>query len=187
MNKNNLEKTTLAAGCFWCVEAVFQRVKGVQKVESGYAGGRTKNPTYQEVCSGGTGHAEAAQVTFNPGVISFEQLLEVFWHTHDPTTPNRQGADVGTQYRSAIFYHSEAQREIAEASKKKTDESGLWENPIVTEISPLEKFYRAEDYHQNFYNSNPHQMYCAAVIVPKLKKFYREFGHLLKEDVPKKS
>lgn len=180
MNPDKLEQAIFGAGCFWCVEAVFQNLKGVHRVESGYAGGKVANPTYREVCSGKTGHAEVAQISFDPAVISFEELLEVFWHSHDPTTLNRQGADVGTQYRSAIFYHNEAQRAAAEASKKKTGESGLWENPIVTEIAPLKEFYKAEDYHQNYFNDNPDQPYCSVVIAPKLSKFRREFAHLLK-------
>jgi peptide-methionine (S)-S-oxide reductase len=181
MDKHKLEKATFGAGCFWCVEAVFQNLKGVHKVESGYAGGKTPNPTYEQVCSGTTGHAEVAQISYDPAIISYEELLEVFWHTHDPTTLNRQGADAGTQYRSVIFYHDAEQKRIAEASKQKTETSGLWKDPIVTEISPLTEFYRAEEDHQNFYNNNSHQMYCAVVIAPKLKKLYKEFGRLVKE------
>lgn len=175
------ETAVLGAGCFWCVEAVFQSLKGVEKVESGYSGGTTKNPTYQEVCTGTTGHAEVARITFDPEVISFSQLLDVFWHTHDPTTLNRQGADIGTQYRSAIFFVNEEQKKTAEESKKKTEESGLWDAPIVTEITPFTEFYVAEDYHQNYYNNNPNKPYCSAVIGPKLKKFYKEYKHLLKD------
>ncbi|MGH2574907.1 MAG: peptide-methionine (S)-S-oxide reductase MsrA [Ignavibacteria bacterium] len=178
-----LDTATLGAGCFWCVEAVFQNLKGVHKIESGYSGGSTKNPTYEEVCTGTTGHAEVARILYDPAVISFEQLLEVFWHTHDPTTPNRQGADKGTQYRSAIFYHNDEQKKAAEDSKRKTDASGLWDDPIVTEITPLTEYYKAEDYHQNYYNNNPNKSYCSVVIAPKLRKFYKEFGHLLKEEV----
>lgn len=180
MNKN-LDTATLGAGCFWCVEAIFQDLKGVYKVESGYSGGNVKNPTYEEVCTGTTGHVEVARIIFDPEIISFEQLLEVFWHTHDPTTLNRQGADVGTQYRSVIFYHNEKQKEIAETSKQKTDSSRLWNAPIVTEISPLKEYYSAENYHQNYYNNNTNQPYCSAVIAPKLQKFFKEFGYLLKE------
>lgn len=183
MNTNKLAKATFGAGCFWCVEAVFQNLQGVHQVESGYAGGKTPDPTYEQVCSGTTGHAEVAQITFDPVIIPYEELLEVFWHTHDPTTLNRQGADAGTQYRSVIFYHDEEQRQLAEVSKQKTDASGLWKDPLVTEISPLTVFYKADDYHQNYYNDNPHQMYCSVVIAPKLKKFYKEFGHLVKEGV----
>jgi peptide-methionine (S)-S-oxide reductase len=175
------ETAVLGAGCFWCVEAVFQSLKGVEKVEAGYSGGTSKNPTYEEVCTGTTGHAEVARITFDPEVISFEQILEVFWHTHDPTTLNRQGADIGTQYRSAIFYVNDDQKRIAEESKKKTEASGLWDAPIVTEITPLTEFYVAEDYHQNYYTNNPNKPYCSAVIAPKLKKFYKEYQHLLKK------
>ncbi len=182
MTSDRLEKATLGAGCFWCVEAVFQRLKGVESVVSGYTGGKVPNPTYREICSGLTGHAEVAQVTFDPAEISFQQLLEIFWRTHDPTTLNRQGADVGTQYRSAIFYHDDSQKETAEASKAKTDASDLWKNPIVTEISPLPQFYVAEDYHQNYYNDNPGQSYCSLVIAPKLAKFFTEFKHLIAEE-----
>ncbi|MFC2092269.1 peptide-methionine (S)-S-oxide reductase MsrA [Bacteroidota bacterium] len=181
MNKN-LDTATLGAGCFWCVEAIFQDLKGVHKVKSGYSGGHINNPTYKEVCTGTTGHAEVARIIFDPGIISFEQLLEVFWHTHDPTTLNRQGADVGTQYRSVIFYHNEKQKEIAEISKQKTDSSGLWNAPIVTEVGPLKEYYAAEDYHQNYFNNNTNQPYCSAVIAPKLQKFFKKFGYLLKEE-----
>lgn len=177
-----VEVATLGAGCFWCVEAVFQDVKGVHKVESGYTGGHVENPTYKEVCSGNTGHAEVAQITFDPTVISFEDILTIFWHTHDPTTLNRQGNDVGTQYRSAIFYHNEKQKEIAEQSKAETDASDLWPNPIVTEIVPLEIYYVAEDYHQNYYNENPYQPYCMMVINPKVQKFKKSFGDWLKKE-----
>jgi len=180
MNKN-LDTATLGAGCFWCVEAIFQDLKGVHKVESGYSGGHVENPTYGEVCTGTTGHVEVARIIFDPDIISFEQLLEVFWHTHDPTTLNRQGADVGTQYRSAIFYHNEKQKEISETSKQKTDSSGLWNAPIVTEISPLKEYYVAEEYLQDYFNNNTNQPYCSAVIAPKLQKFFKEFGYLLKD------
>lgn len=169
------ETATFGAGCFWCVEAVFQCLEGVQQVVSGYAGGVVKNPTYQQVCSGTTGHAEVAQISFAPQVISFDDLLYVFWRTHDPTTLNRQGADVGTQYRSAIFYHSDEQKAIAESSKRETDASGLWPNPIVTEIAPCLDFYAAEVYHQNYYKLNPNQPYCQFVIDPKIRKFKEEF------------
>lgn len=181
MKNNKLEIATLGAGCFWCVEAVFQNLRGVEKVESGYSGGKTANPTYEQVCSGKTGHAEVAQITFDPQIISFAELLTVFWHTHDPTTLNRQGADTGTQYRSVIFYHDEEQKRIAEVSKKETDASGLWKDPIVTEIAPFREFFKAENYHQNFYNENPNQPYCTVVIAPKMRKFYKEFSHLLKD------
>ena len=178
-----LEIATLGAGCFWCIEAVFQAVKGVHQVVSGYAGGAVENPTYRQVCSGTTGHAEVAQITFEPQVISFEDVLYIFWRTHDPTTLNRQGGDVGTQYRSAIFYHNEEQKTIAEKSKQETDASGLWPNPIVTEIVPFRKFYKAEVYHQNYYRLNPNQPYCTFVIDPKLQKFKKEFREKLKDSV----
>jgi peptide-methionine (S)-S-oxide reductase len=170
-----LEKATLGAGCFWCIEAVFQELQGVHRVISGYAGGHVDHPTYHQVCSGKTGHAEVAQITFDPNIISFAAVLEVFWRTHDPTTLNRQGADVGTQYRSAIFYHSEAQRLTAERSKQEAEAAGLWPNPIVTEITPLGNFYAAEDYHQNFYRQNPSQPYCLFLIEPKLRKLRKDF------------
>ena len=147
---DNVEIATLGAGCFWCVEAVFQDVKGVHKVESGYTGGQTENPTYKQICTGTTGHAEVTQITFDPSVISFEDILMIFWHTHDPTTLNRQGNDAGTQYRSSIFYHNEQQKEIAEKSLAETEASDLWPNPIVTEIAALDVYYPAEDYHQKY-------------------------------------
>lgn len=175
-----LKKATLGAGCFWCVEAVFQQLEGVETVISGYTGGKIKNPTYREVCSGLTGHAEVAQITYDPQVISFEDILEVFWKTHDPTTLNKQGADVGTQYRSAIFYHDDEQKRIAEMFKKELDRSGAFEKPIVTEISPLEDFYPAEDYHQNYFNQNPEQPYCQYVVKPKVEKVKRVFKEKLK-------
>ena len=176
----NTETATLGAGCFWCVEAVFQDLRGVQRVISGYTGGETPNPTYREICGGNTGHAEVIQITFDPEVISFEDLLYVFWRTHDPTTLNRQGADTGTQYRSAIFYHSDEQREIAERSKTEADAAGLYSDPIVTEITPASEFYEAELYHQNFYKQNPNQGYCRVVIDPKVRKLGKEFGDKLK-------
>lgn len=163
------QTATLAAGCFWCVEAVFQRIKGVEHVVSGYIGGTVENPTYEEVCSGTTGHAEAVQITFNPQVVSYEKLLDLFWEMHDPTTLNRQGHDIGTQYRSAIFYHSEEQKKIAEESKKAHAKD--FKDPIVTEITPAGVFYPAEDYHQNYYNLNASKNpYCRVVIDPKLRK-----------------
>jgi peptide-methionine (S)-S-oxide reductase len=177
-----LDTAIFGGGCFWCLEAVFQRLKGVHSVESGYAGGHIKNPTYDAVCSGTTGHAEVAQITFDPATISYEDLLNVFWRTHDPTTPNRQGNDVGTQYRSVIFYHSDAQKQTAEKSKKETNASGLWPNPIVTEIKPLTEFYKAENYHQNYYNSHPSQPYCTFVIDPKIKKFKELFKDKVNEE-----
>ncbi len=177
------QQATLGAGCFWCVEAIYQRVNGVVSVESGYSGGEVENPTYNQVVSGNTGHAEVIRFHFDPGVISFEELLEVFWHTHDPTTLNRQGADVGPQYRSVIFYHNDEQKKIAEQSMEKTDASDLWEDPIVTEISPLINYYKAEDYHQNYFNNNPNAGYCSVVIAPKLAKFKKDFPHLLQESL----
>jgi peptide-methionine (S)-S-oxide reductase len=182
MEDRNSEKATLGAGCFWCVEAVFQDLKGVHKVKSGYTGGEVENPTYRKVCSGSTGHAEVAQITFNPSVLSYDELLTVFWHTHNPTTKNRQGADVGTQYRSAIFYHSDEQKEVARQSKKETDQSDLWNDTIVTEIEPLDVFYEAEADHQNYYKNNAGAGYCSFVIAPKMKKLHKEFSHLLKDE-----
>jgi peptide-methionine (S)-S-oxide reductase len=178
---DKLEKATLGAGCFWCVEAVFQNLKGVKQVVSGYAGGHVPNPSYQAVCSGATGHAEVAQITYDPQEISYAELLEVFWRTHDPTTLNRQGADAGTQYRSIILYHDEEQKASAERSRREADQSGLWPNPIVTQIQPLDEFYPAEDYHQNYYLNNPAQPYCMMVIDPKVRKFKKEFAPKLKE------
>lgn len=173
------EIATLGGGCFWCVEAVYQELKGVLKVESGYTGGRISDPTYREVCSGMTGHAEVVQVTFDPVQVSYADVLRVFFAVHDPTTLNRQGNDVGTQYRSVIYYHTEQQRDSAEAIKKEAAEA--WDNPIVTEISPAEKFYKAEDYHQNYYRENPNQGYCSFIITPKLKKFREKFADKLKQ------
>lgn len=163
-----LEKATLGAGCFWCVEAVFQRIDGVASVLPGYSGGQKENPTYKEVTTGKTGHAEVAQITFDPAKVSYERILDIFWQAHDPTTLNRQGADVGTQYRSVIFYHDEKQKAAAEKSKKEAQKD--FNDPIVTEIQPLTKFYEAEDYHKNYYNDNKFQPYCQFVIKPKLKK-----------------
>jgi len=179
--KNEGVKTaTLGAGCFWCVEAVFQKLNGVKKVASGYAGGDVKNPSYKEVTRGNTGHAESVQIQYDPDIIGFEQILEVFWKTHDPTTLNRQGADIGPQYRSVIFYHDQQQKEIAEQSKKKTDQSGYFDDPIVTAIEPYKNFYVAEDYHQDFYRNNPNQPYCRFNIDPKMKKMEEQFGRYLK-------
>ncbi len=174
---------TFGAGCFWCVEAVFQNLKGVESVVSGYTGGQVDNPTYKQVCSGNTGHAEVIQIAYNPEEISFEELLEVFWKTHDPTTLNRQGNDAGTQYRSAVFYHNEEQRQIAQAYKQQLEASGTFDDPIVTEIVPLGKFYEAEDYHQDYYNQNGMQPYCAFVIRPKVAKFKKAFGDKMKSSV----
>jgi len=179
--EKNIQKATFGAGCFWCVEAIYEIVKGIEHVESGYSGGHIENPSYREVTSGRTGHAEVARIHFDANVITYEELLEVLWHTHNPTTLNRQGNDVGTQYRSVIFYHNEEQKEIAEASLKKTDESDLWEDPIVTKIQPLENYFVAENYHQNYFENNPNAGYCSFVIAPKVKKFKNEFSYLLKE------
>lgn len=181
MIDSSLSKATFGAGCFWCVEAIFQEIKGVDTVVSGYSGGAVLDPTYKEVCSGTTGHAEVIQVYFDESIVSFETLLEVFWKTHDPTTLNRQGADVGTQYRSVIFYHSIEQKETAELYKKKLNEAGIWDDPIVTEISAFEKFYAAEEYHQNYYRENgATNGYCRVVITPKVEKFKKVFEHLKK-------
>jgi peptide-methionine (S)-S-oxide reductase len=176
-----LETATLGAGCFWCVEAVFQDLKGVHSVISGYSGGHVPNPTYREVTSGRTGHAEVCQIVFDPSVIPYEDLLEIYWETHDPTTLNRQGADVGTQYRSVIFYHGPEQKRTAESLKKKLTAEGRFENPIVTEITAFEAFYEAEDYHQDYYSQNPNQPYCRVVISPKLKKFREKYKDALKQ------
>ncbi len=180
---NQLEQITVGGGCFWCTEAVFQELKGVHRVEAGYAGGAVDRPTYQQICTGATGHAEVTQISFNPAEVSLEILLDIFWRTHDPTTLNRQGADVGAQYRSVIFYHTEAQRQTAVRMKAALDASGAWPRPLVTEISPLPAFYKAEDYHQNYYRQNSGQPYCQMVIAPKLTKLSRHFGDRLKDDL----
>ena len=177
----NLKTATFGAGCFWCIEAVFQELKGVKKVVSGYTGGKVANPTYQQVCNGDTGHAEVAQITYDPSEITFPELLEVFWKTHDPTTLNRQGNDSGTQYRSAIFTHDDDQKKLAEDYKAKLNASGAFNKPIVTEIVPLTKFYPAEGYHQNYYRQNSNAGYCQFVIVPKLEKFRAVFHDKLKK------
>lgn len=176
-----MEQITLGSGCFWCTEAVFQRLKGVSRAVSGYSGGTIKNPSYKEVCTGRTGHAEVVQVTFDPAVISLEEILEVFWKTHDPTTLNRQGNDVGTQYRSAVFYHTEEQKEVVTAIKNKLTELAVWPDPIVTEITKFEVFYPAEDYHQDYFNLNgTTQPYCQLVVAPKVEKFKKAFASKLK-------
>jgi peptide-methionine (S)-S-oxide reductase len=179
------DTATFGAGCFWCVEAIFQQLNGVYKVESGYSGGSVANPSYKQVCSGTTGHAEVCQVYYNPQVISFDDLLEVFWQTHDPTTLNRQGADYGTQYRSAVFYHNGFQKERAEYYKKKLNDDKVYASPVVTEIVPFSVFYKAEDYHQNYYNANGGEPYCSIVIQPKLDKFKKAFGDKLKPGIKK--
>lgn len=177
--RKKAEEATFGAGCFWCVEAIFSRVKGVTDVRSGYSGGHTKNPSYKEVCTGATGHAEVCQITFNPELIGYIELLEIFWQSHDPTTPNRQGNDVGTQYRSVVFYHNEEQKHLATEMKKRLMQQDIWKDPIITEIVPLLNFYPAEDYHNNYYENNPDQNYCALVITPKLEKFKRVFNEYL--------
>lgn len=174
------ETATFGAGCFWCVEAVFQQLEGVHTVVSGYTGGTTVNPNYKAVCMGMTGHAEVIQIEFDSEVISFEELLEVFWQTHDPTTLNRQGNDEGTQYRSVIYYHSDEQHKIAEKSKNDLEISDTWQDPIVTELTKIDVFYPAEDYHQNYFKLNSTQPYCLLVIHPKLKKFTKDFKEKLK-------
>ena len=178
-----LETATVANGCFWCSEAIFSRLKGVRSVVPGYSGGRVDNPSYDQVCSGSTGHAEAAQIEYDPEITSFEKLLEVFWHTHDPTTLNRQGNDIGTQYRSAIFYHDDKQREIAEKSKRSLEENGTYKNPIVTEIVPFKKFYVAEDYHKKYYERNRDAGYCRFVIEPKIQKLLKQHRNDLSESL----
>lgn len=177
----NLQTATLAGGCFWCLEAVFDEVKGIQGVESGYAGGHVDNPSYRAVCNGDTGHAEVIQVHFDPSVVSYRDLLNVFFAIHDPTTLNRQGADVGTQYRSAIFYHDDEQKRIAEELIKDLNAQKIWDNPIVTQVEKLGKFFIAEDYHQEYFARNPYQPYCMAVVAPKVSKFRKHFLELLKK------
>jgi peptide-methionine (S)-S-oxide reductase len=177
----NLQTATLAGGCFWCLEAVYDEIKGVQGVESGYAGGHMDNPTYRAVCNGDTGHAEVVQVHFDPSVVSYRDLLNVFFAIHDPTTLNRQGADTGPQYRSAIFYHDDEQKKIAEDLIKDLNAQKIWDRPIVTEVTKLDKFYMAEDYHQEYFANNPYQPYCMAVVSPKVSKFRKHFIELLKK------
>ncbi len=178
---NKTETTTLGTGCFWCTEAIFQQLKGVISATSGYSGGHVDNPTYKEVCEGTTGHAEVIQIVYDPSIISFDELLEVFWQTHDPTTLNRQGNDVGPQYRSVIFYHNNEQKKKAEKYKAELDKSKAFDNPIVTEISPFTTFYKAENYHQDYYNNNGSQPYCYYVIKPKLEKFNKVFKDKIKK------
>jgi peptide-methionine (S)-S-oxide reductase len=174
------EVATLGGGCFWCLEAVYEELRGVEKVESGYSGGPAPNPTYRQVCTGTTGHAEVVQVTFDPEVVSFREILEVFFTIHDPTTPNRQGADVGPQYRSAVFYHDEEQRRAAEELISELEAKGVWDDPIVTEVTPFDAFYVAEDYHQGYYRNNGYQPYCQVVIAPKVAKFRKRYLEKLK-------
>jgi peptide-methionine (S)-S-oxide reductase len=182
-----LEKITFGSGCFWCTEAFFAELKGVKSAVSGYSGGHVVDPTYEQVCTGATGHAEVVQVTFDPAVITVPELLEVFWWTHDPTTLNQQGPDHGTQYRSAVFYHNDEQRKLAQHYMEKLDQSGAYRSPIVTEITKFEKFYPAEDYHQEYYAANPRAGYCAMVIRPKVNKFRKAFAEKLKDPKAKES
>ena len=182
MTNNKTEITTLANGCFWCTEAIFKRLTGVKSVLPGYAGGTVKNPSYDKVFTGITGHAESTQIEFDPKVISFEKILDIFWHTHNPTTLNRQGNDVGTQYRSAIFYHDEKQKEIAEKSKKELEKEGVYKDSIVTEITPFKNFYVAEDYHKNYYEKHQDAPYCNFVIEPKIHKLLQQYGNDVKEE-----
>ena len=180
--ENNTEIATLAGGCFWCTEAIFKRLRGVKSVLPGYAGGSVENPTYAQVCTGTTGHAEAIQIEFDPTEIPFETILDVFWHTHDPTTLNRQGSDVGPQYRSAIFYHNEKQREVAERSKRVLAEEGMYKDPIVTELAPFTSFYVAEDYHKNYFDQNRDRPYCDFVISPKIRELLEKYRDRVKEE-----
>ena len=181
MNPNtDLEITTLGGGCFWCIEAVFVELKGVQTAVSGYSGGKTDNPTYEQICSGKTGHAEVVQVTFDSNIVSFKEILEVFFTVHDPTTLNKQGNDVGTQYRSVIYYHSDKQKEIAQETIEKLEKSARWSNTVVTDLSPIEKFFEAESYHQNYFKINSSQPYCKVVIEPKVNKFRKLYLNQLK-------
>jgi peptide-methionine (S)-S-oxide reductase len=182
LDSDNFKKATFGSGCFWCTEAVFERVEGVHSVVSGYAGGDIENPTYEQICSGSTGHAEVTQITYDPGITTYDELLQIFWRTHDPTTLNRQGNDVGSQYRSVIFSHDDEQKHLAERYKEDLNASGAWKDPIVTEIVPLTVFYKAEDYHQNYYENNPNQGYCAFIIAPKLEKFEKVFKEKIKND-----
>ena len=175
------ETTTLAGGCFWCTEAVFSELKGVQKVQPGYSGGRLQNPTYEQVCSDSTGHAEAIQVTFDPKVISYKDLLRIFFSVHDPSTLNRQGNDVGSQYRSAIFYHDQEQKETAEQVMKEVRDEKIWERPLVTELVPFTAFYPAEDYHKDYFKRNPNLGYCQVIIAPKVSKFRKHYLNMLKQ------
>lgn len=174
------ETATIANGCFWCTEAIFQQLKGVESVKPGYTGGKRQDPSYEQVSTGVSGHAEAIQIVFDPQVISFKTLLDVFWHTHNPTTLNKQGADIGTQYRSAIFYHDEKQKNVAKRSLADFKKEGLYDDPIVTEITKFDEFYEAEDYHKNYYKNNPDAAYCKVVIEPKLEKFWKKYKNLTK-------
>ena len=175
-----METTTLGGGCFWCLEAVYDQMEGVQSVESGYMGGKNPNPTYKEVCGGRTGHVEVVQVTFDPAVTNFREILEVFFTIHDPTTRDRQGNDVGTQYRSVIFYHSDQQRQIAEETIRDLNQAGIWDDPIVTQVQPAEAFYVAEGYHQEYFENNPNQSYCQFIVAPKVRKFREKFANKMR-------
>ena len=186
-NNDSTEMATLASGCFWCSEAIFKRLKGIKSVLAGYAGGMVKNPSYDQVCTGKTGHAESIQIEFDPKVIPFEKILHIFWHTHNPTTLNRQGNDVGTQYRSAIFYHNKKQKEIAEKSKKELEKEGAYKEPIITEITPFSNFYVAEDYHKNYYENNQDAPYCNFIIDPKVNKLLLKYRNNVKEEYKKNS
>ena len=181
-NDKDLEIATLANGCFWCTDAIFSRVKGIKSVIPGYSGGKTSNPSYEQVCTGKTGHAETIQMEYDPKIISFEKILDIFWYTHDPTTLNRQGNDVGTQYRSAIFYHDENQKNIAEKSKEELEKEGVFKNPIVTEIIPFSNFYPAEDYHKEYYENNHNAPYCSFVIDPKIQKLLQKYSDKIKQE-----
>ncbi len=181
-NRKNVELATLAGGCFWCTEAIFNKIQGIKSILPGYTGGRIKNPSYEQVCAGNTGHAEAVQIQFDPTIISFEKILDIFWNTHDPTTLNRQGNDVGEQYRSVIFYENETQKAKAVKSMQLSEASHLWGNTkYTTTIEPIPTFYAAEDYHQDYYEKNPTQPYCSAVVGPKLRKFREKYKDLLKD------
>ena len=179
--KDNTEVATLSGGCFWCIEAAFDEIRGVIKVESGYSGGTTTSPTYEQVCSGITGHAEAVQVTFEPNVVSFQDILHIFFTVHDPTTPNRQGADMGSQYRSVIFYHNEKQKETAEHVMKELKDKKVWDNPIVTQVVQFKKFYKAENYHNQYFSRNPNAGYCRVVIAPKIAKLREKYREKMKK------
>ena len=181
-NKTDHETATFANGCFWCSEAIFKRLNGIKSVLPGYSGGQVKNPTYEQVCTGRTGHAESIQIEFDPKVMSFEKILDIFWRTHDPTTLNRQGNDIGTQYRSAIFYHDLKQKEIAEKSKRDLENEGVYKDPVVTEIAPFSGFYVAEDYHKNYYDENRDAPYCSYIIDPKVHKLLLNYGNDVRAD-----
>jgi peptide-methionine (S)-S-oxide reductase len=180
-SESNYEIATLGGGCFWCLEAVYDDVEGVVSVESGYSGGIVAKPSYQQVCTGMTGHAEVVRVTFDPGVISYREILQIFFSIHNPTTLNRQGADVGTQYRSVIFYHDEAQMKTAQEVMREVEQEGVWDDPLVTQLAPFEAFYMAEDYHQEYFKNNPYQGYCQVVIAPKVAKFRQKFAQRLRQ------